>query len=195
MIHACTLHTTLSFHTTCIMVTDALTPIEKGVKNSMKWENIFVYIRPIRNVIFTQITMPLTNYGKTNTHTSLHLGQGTLSFYLFFPVEEEQCPGYLCMTTLMLCVASNPSSWFNSASSGIVHCTSLSPKINVQPTMLDSSGDFTTAMPTTPMNNNNSMCDKNTATLRATCLPFVCGHFIQIFVRSNPESGQTSFAK
>ena len=61
--------------------------------------------------------------------------------------------------------------------------------------MMDSSGDFTTAMPTTPMNNNNSMCDKNTATLRAACLPFVCGHFIQIFVRSNPESGQTFFCQ
>ena len=60
----------------------------------------------------------------------------------------------------------------------------------IAPTMMDSSGDFTTAMPTTPP---TTMCDENTATLRAACLLFVCGHFIQIFVRSNPESGQTSF--
>ena len=62
----------------------------------------------------------------------------------------------------------------------------------IAPTMMDSSGDFTTAMPTTPP---TTTCDENTATLRAACLPFVCGHFIQIFVRSNPDSGRTSFCQ
>jgi hypothetical protein len=55
------------------------------------------------------------------------------------------------------------------------------------------SGGFTTAeVPTTP---DAFVCDDTTATLRAACLPFVCGHFIQIFVRPNPESGQTSFCQ
>ena len=39
--------------------------------------------------------------------------------------------------------------------------------------------------PTTP-----SVCDDTTATLRAACLSYVCGDFIQIFVRVNPDSGQ-----
>ena len=39
------------------------------------------------------------------------------------------------------------------------------------------------------------VCDDTTATLRAACLPFVCGHVIQIFVRPNPESGQTGFCQ
>ena len=63
----------------------------------------------------------------------------------------------------------------------------------IAPTMFDSSGDLITAMPmTTPA---VTMCDENTATLRAACLPFVCGDVIQIFVRTNPESGQTGFCQ
>ena len=31
--------------------------------------------------------------------------------------------------------------------------------------------------------------------VRAACLPFVCGHFIQIFVRPNPDSGRTDFCQ
>ena len=63
----------------------------------------------------------------------------------------------------------------------------------IAPTMLDSSGEpITVETPTTPV---VTMCDDNTATLRAACLPFVCSHFIQIFVRTNPESGQTGFCQ
>ena len=40
-----------------------------------------------------------------------------------------------------------------------------------------------------------TICDENTATLRAACLPFVCGDVIQIFVRTNLESGQTGFCQ
>ncbi|MCG8625603.1 MAG: hypothetical protein MJE68_26835 [Proteobacteria bacterium] len=57
----------------------------------------------------------------------------------------------------------------------------------------DSSGDLVTMeVPTTP---DAFVCDDTTATLRAACLPFVCGHVIQIFVRPNPESGQTGFCQ
>ena len=34
--------------------------------------------------------------------------------------------------------------------------------------------------------------DDNTVTLRTACLPFVCSDVVQIFVRLNPESGQTN---
>ena len=47
-------------------------------------------------------------------------------------------------------------------------------------------------IPTTP---DVFVCDENTATLRAACLPFICGHFVQIFVRPNPESGRTGFCQ
>ena len=68
------------------------------------------------------------------------------------------------------------------------------PSDIIEPTMFnDSSGDFTTEeVPTTP---DVFVCDENTATLRAACLEYVCGDVIQIFVRTNPESGQTGFCQ
>ena len=55
---------------------------------------------------------------------------------------------------------------------------------------------FGTDMTTTSITPTTSgICDETTATLRAACLPFVCGDTIQIFVRPNPESGQTSFCQ
>lgn len=38
-------------------------------------------------------------------------------------------------------------------------------------------------------------CDETTASLRAACLPFVCSDIIQIFVRPNLQSDQTSFCQ
>ena len=60
------------------------------------------------------------------------------------------------------------------------------------------SGDgATTTMDTTTAESPTTafVCDENTATLRAACLPFVCGDFVQIFVRPNTESGQQNFCQ
>ena len=62
----------------------------------------------------------------------------------------------------------------------------------ISPTMLDSSGEPTTETPTTP---SSGVCDENTATLRAECLPFVCGSFVQVIVSPNPDSGQRDFCQ
>ena len=46
-------------------------------------------------------------------------------------------------------------------------------------------------IPTTPA----FTCDETTATLRAACLEFVCGDSVQIIVRPNAQSDQTSFCE
>ena len=68
--------------------------------------------------------------------------------------------------------------------------TFVGPPPDIMDTTTTMSGMGTTMPMDTTTTESSFVCDESTATLRAACLSYVCGDFIQIFVRVNPDSGQ-----